>query len=40
MKYEQAIPTCISCSQGGFIIAIGYTDEVIRVIDMRIKGDQ
>ncbi|CDW87994.1 UNKNOWN [Stylonychia lemnae] len=26
--------------QGGNIIAIGYTDEVIKIIDMRIRGDQ
>lgn len=39
-RLENAIPTCVSCSQGGFIIAVGYTDERIRILDMRIKGDK
>ena len=39
-KLPNAIPTCISCSQGGYIIAIGYTDEKVRIIDMRVKGNK
>lgn len=39
-KLANAIPTCISCSQGGYIIAIGYTDERVRLIDMRVKGNR
>jgi WD40 repeat protein len=39
-KLPNAIPTCISCSQGGYIVAIGYTDEKVRIIDMRARGDK
>ncbi len=39
-KVEGAFPTSISCSKGGFIIAVGYTDDKIRVIDMRVRGNK
>jgi len=35
-----AIPTCVSCSLGGNIVAIGYTDEKIRVMDMRVSENK
>ena len=37
-KLENVIPTCISCSERGNLVAVGYTDEKIRIIDVRVKG--
>ena len=37
-KNEVVIPTCLSCSQGGNIIVIGFTDDSIRFVDLRIKN--
>lgn len=36
---ETAIPTCISCSHGGNLVVIGFTDDKLRFLDVRIKGD-
>lgn len=35
---DQALPTCLSCSQGGSLLAVGFTDEVIRVFDLRVRN--
>lgn len=29
--------TCISSTEGGNIIAVGFTNEVIRIVDLRIN---
>ena len=36
---ESAVPTCISCSLGGNLVTIGFTDDRLRLYDMRTKGD-
>jgi WD40 repeat protein len=36
LKADGAIPTSVSCSLGGSIVAVGFTDEKIRVLDMRM----
>ena len=35
---DQALPTSLSCSQGGSILAVGFTDEVIRIFDVRVRN--
>lgn len=40
LKADGAIPTCVSCSLGGNIVAVGFTDEKIRVMDMRLKEEK
>jgi hypothetical protein len=36
-KHEQTVPTSLSCSQGGKVVAIAFTDEKIRIVDFRMK---
>jgi len=36
---DTAVPTCISCSQGGMLVVIGFTDDKLKLFDMRMKGD-
>ena len=31
------MPTSLSCSQGGKVVAVAFTDEKIRIIDFRVK---
>jgi hypothetical protein len=38
-KYEgQLVPTSLSCSEGGNIVAVAFTDETIKIVDFRIKN--
>jgi len=34
-----AIPTCISCSLGGKLVTIGFTDDKLKLYDMRAKEE-
>lgn len=36
---EMAIPTCVSCSLGGNLVTIGFTDDKLKLYDMRAKGE-
>ena len=31
------MPTSISCSEGGNVVAVAFTDDKIRIVDSRIK---
>ena len=38
-KYEgQLVPTSLSCSEGGNVVAVAFTDETIKIVDFRIKN--
>ena len=38
-KSESVLPTTLSCSQGGNILAVGCTDEKIRIMDFRMRSE-
>lgn len=33
---DQVVPTALSCSQGGNILAAAFTDDKIRILDFRV----
>jgi hypothetical protein len=34
---ELVVPTCLSCSEGGNIVIVGFTDDSLKLFDMRLK---
>lgn len=37
IKNEVVVPTCLSSSIGGNILAVGFTDDNLKLLDMRMK---
>lgn len=39
-KSDLIVPTCLSCSYGGNIVAAGFTNDSLKIFDLRSKGDE